>query len=134
MHGSHGDLFLSLASWSSFFFLIWNHDVYQSFQIAVKFVMLFMFPNNVSNCLLFLWQFFWGTTFWHFNMQCDTLYSRLMHLQNYDLYTFREMWGYKTNGRKELAGWIYMIEEISRIECWLKRGEHRMTWTHCCIN
>lgn len=33
-----------------------------------------------------------------------------------------------------LGGSIYMIEEISRIECRLKKGEHRMTLTHSCIN
>lgn len=101
---------LVISKLNCHFFLIWNHDVYQSFQVAVKFVMLFMLPNNVSNCLLFLWQFSWGTAFWHFNVQCDTLYSHLRHLHNYDLYTFREMWGYKTNGRKELAGWSYLYD------------------------
>lgn len=56
MHGSHGDLFLALCISKlsfHFFFYVWNHNVYQSAQVTVKFVMPSMIPNNVSNCLIF---------------------------------------------------------------------------------
>lgn len=105
-----------LASWSSIFFQIWNHDGYLSF---VKFVMPFMIKTMfLVFCLFFLC--FFGT----FIEVCHILafLTSSMIFCIYACDTFRVLWlAYllwdRAKGRKELAEWIclYILEEIRRL-------------------
>lgn len=107
-----------LASWSSVFFQIWNHDGYQSFQVAVKFDDALHDKNNVASFLLiffflFLWRFHWGVPrFGIFNIQHGT--RGTFRIMTCVPFVRHEATKLKVE-KSWLSGSTYILEEIRRL-------------------